>query len=165
MRVETDTCSFVGTCSEHFHCEDAKMKSKMRNPNKTKPFDIANVKQEGQGESSSCVTKFTKEKDTQKVDGHRESSSISCKEGSQEEEKFNLTDSQEKLDSNFKVSQNSSVRDGKMLGGLENCNKRDFSEKDQTQAQKVVEVKNQETDNGLIDVSTFFFCISTQIRK
>lgn len=161
MRVETDTCSFVGTCSEHSSCEDAETKSKSRNSNKTKPFDIGIVKQEGQGESTSCVTKYTKEKDTQKIDSHRESSSVNCKEESQEKKMFNLTDSQEKSNSNFRVPQNSSARSENMFGGLENFDKRDFSEKDQMQAQKVVELKNQETDNGLIDVSTFFFVFST----
>lgn len=159
MRVDTDTCSFVGTCSEHFHCENAEPESNLRNPNKPKPFDIRIVNQEGQGENTSCITKHTKEKDIQRIDSHRESSSDNCKEESLEKKWFDSTDSLEKSDSNFRVPQKNSACNEKMFGGLKNCDKRDFSEKDRMQVQKVVEVKKQESDNGLIDVSTFFFTL------
>ncbi|KAJ1693511.1 hypothetical protein LUZ63_010209 [Rhynchospora breviuscula] len=160
MRVETDTCSFVGACSEHFHCENAETISKLRNPNKPKPFDVGIVKQEGQGESTSCLTNSRKLKDTQRLDSHKESSSDNCQE-SQEKKMFNSTDSQEKSDSNFRVSEKNNVLSKKMSGGLENCDTRGFSEKDRKQFHKVVEVKNQETDNGLIDVNVCDICGDT----
>ncbi|KAJ4777998.1 RING/FYVE/PHD zinc finger superfamily protein [Rhynchospora pubera] len=160
MRVETDTCSFVGACSEHFHCENAETISKLRNHNKPKPFDVGIVKQEGQGESTSCLTNSRKQKDTQRLDSHKESSSDNCEE-SQEKKRFNSTDSQEKSDSNFRVSEKNNVLSKKLSGGLENCDTRGFSEKDRKQVHKVVEVKNQETDNGLIDVNVCDICGDT----
>ncbi|KAJ3689574.1 hypothetical protein LUZ61_018738 [Rhynchospora tenuis] len=161
MRVETDTCSFVGACSEHLHCENAETISKLRNPNKPKPFDVGIVKQEGQGESTSCLTNDRKQKDTRRLDSHKESSSNNREEEAQGKKRFNSTDSQEKSDSNFRVSEKNPVLSKKMSGGLENCDTRDTLEKDRKQVHKVVEVKNQETDNGLIDVNVCDICGDT----